>query len=270
MQRRMKGAIVVIAMLTALVPVAAAHASDGGDDGDQLHGIILSLGLGTAQNGFAGDWMVSSGTSGTMVHVTSTTEIDAEDGVIALGASVEVEGTVGADGSITAVQIKVENDAEDDEFGEVELHGTISSLGLGTAQNGFIGDWIVSGITVHVTPATEIETEGGSLVMGAFVEVKGVADATGLIITASKIELSDGEGDDEDGDEDGDATLTGTLQSASGAPGVWTVSHHGVVVTAHTRIVRNGHALHRGARLRVVGHWRPNGSMRASKIVVKR
>jgi len=187
MQRRMKGAIVVIAMLTALVPVAAAHASDGGDDGDQLHGTVTFLPPGPT---FIGTWMVSVGT----------------------GAPV----------------------------------------------------------TVIVNPATEIETEGGSLVMGAFVEVKGVADATGLIITASKIELSDGEGDDEDGDEDGDATLTGTLQSASGAPGVWTVSHHGVVVTAHTRIVRNGHALHRGARLRVVGHWRPNGSMRASKIVVKR
>jgi hypothetical protein len=126
-------------------------------------------------------------------------------------------------------------------------------------------------ITVIVNPATEIETEGGSPVVGAFVEVKGVADATGLTITASKIELSDGEGDDEDGDEDGDATLSGTLQSANGgAAGIWTVSHHRVTVTAHTRIVRNGHALHRGSRLRVVGRWRPNGSMKASKIVVKR
>jgi hypothetical protein len=117
-----------------------------------------------------------------------------------------------------------------------------------------------------VTSATEIETEGGSLVVGAFVEVKGLAEADGSI-TASKVEVSDGQGDE----EDGDATLNGTLQSANGgAAGVWTVSHHRVVVTAHTRIVRHGHALHRGAQLRVIGRWRPNGSMRASKIVVKR
>ena len=135
MRRRMKGAVVVIAMLTALVPVTAANASDGGDDDDQLHGIVESL---PATTGFIGDWLVS----GTTVHVTSTTEIDAEDGVIAVGASVEVEGTVGADGSITATQIDVENDAEDDEFGEVDLHGTVETL---PATVGFIGDWKVCG-----------------------------------------------------------------------------------------------------------------------------
>ena len=47
------------------------------------------------------------------------------------------------------------------------------------------------------------------------------------------------------------------------------VSGHRVRVTPQTKIVHNGHKLHRGANLRVVGRWRPNGSMRAQTIVVK-
>ncbi len=47
------------------------------------------------------------------------------------------------------------------------------------------------------------------------------------------------------------------------------VSGHRIRVTNQTTIVRNGHSLHRGADLRVSGHWRANGSMRAQRIVVK-
>ena len=41
--------------------------------------------------------------------------------------------------------------------GDAEIHGIIESL----PATGFVGDWIVSGQTVHVTAQTEIKQEHG-------------------------------------------------------------------------------------------------------------
>ena len=179
MDRRIRFAGVAVALIVALVPAAAVQARDGGDGSDdgEFQGVIESL----PSTGAIGDWLVS----GTTVHVSAVTEIDDEDGAIAVGASVEVEGTTGTDGSITATEIDVTQDSEDDSSGEAELHGTVESL---LATVGLVGDWVVSGITVHVTDATEIETEHGTIAVGSFVEVKGLSEADGSI-TASEIEL---------------------------------------------------------------------------------
>jgi cytoskeletal protein CcmA (bactofilin family) len=241
--------------MMALVPIAA-HASDrgGGSDDDQFRGVIERL----PSTAPIGDWLVS----GTTVHVSAATDIDEDGNAIVVGATVEVEGTMGTDGSITATKVQIREGADDDALGEAELHGTVESL---SATTGFIGDWVVSGITVHVTAATEIEAEDGMIAVGSFVEVKGLSEADGSI-TASKVELNNDQGDD----EDGDGILTGTLEhsQSSNDTGVWMVSGHRIRVTNHTMIVRNGHSLHRGADVRVSGRWRANGSMRAQRIVV--
>ena len=256
MLRRVTFAGIAVTLMMALVPIAA-HASNGGggSDDSQFHGVIESL----PSSAPIGDWMVS----GTTVHVSATTEIDDSDGAIAIGASVEIEGSTGTDGSITATKVDVTESSEDDSFGEAELHGTIQSF---PATAGFIGDWVVSGITVHVTAATEVNAEDGTIAVGSFVEVKGLSEADGSI-TASQVDLKNDQGDD----EDGDGTLTGTLEhSQSGDDtGAWMVSGHRIRVTNQTKIVRNGHSLHKGADLRVSGHWRADGSMRAQRIVVK-
>lgn len=259
MDRRITFAGIAVALIMALVPAVAAQASNGngsgGSDDGQFHGVIESL----PSTAPIGDWVVS----GTTVHVSAATEIDDSEGAVAVGASVEVEGTTGADGSITATKIDVTQDSEDDSFGEAELHGTVESV---PATAGSIGDWVVSGITVHVTVATEVNAEGGTIAVGSFVEVKGLSEADGSI-TASKVELKNDQGDN----EEGDGVLTGSLDQAETGDihGVWMVSGHRIRVTNQTKIVRNGHSLHRGANLRVSGHWRANGSMRAQRIVVK-
>ena len=254
--RRITFAGIAVTLMMAFVPTAVANAGGGGgsDDGE-FHGVIESL----PSTAPIGDWIVS----GTTVHVSAATEIEEDGNAIAVGATVEVEGTMGTDGSITATKVQVKEGADDDAFGEAELHGTVESL---PATAGFVGDWIVSGITVHVTAATEIEAEHGTIAVGSFVEVKGLSEADGSI-TASKVELQDDQGDD----EDGDGILTGTLEHSQTGDdtGIWMVSGHRIRVTNQTKIVRNGHSLHRGADLRVSGHWRANGSMRAQRIVVK-
>ncbi len=258
MNPRIRFVGIAVALIMALVPAAAAQAGrghGGSDDDGEFHGVIESLPSTT----LIGDWLVS----GTTVHVTAATEIDEDGNAIAVGASVEVEGTAGTDGSITATKVQVKDGADDDAFGEAELHGTVQSL---PATTGFIGDWVVSGITVHVSTATEIEAEHSMIAVGSFVEVKGLSEADGSI-TASKVELTDDQGDD----EEGDGMLNGTLEHSETGDdnGVWMVSGHRVRVRDHTKIVRNGHSLHRGADLRVIGHWRANGSMTAQRIVVK-
>jgi hypothetical protein len=55
-------------------------------------------------NGFLGDWQVA----GRTVRVTELTQIDQKDALVALGARVEVEGRLLADGSIEASEIEGE------------------------------------------------------------------------------------------------------------------------------------------------------------------
>ncbi len=255
MRLRTIGTIAVVAVLAALVPATVAAAGDGGEDGDQLEGVIESL---PATAGFVGDWVVS----GTTVHVTADTELEQEDGQVAVGASVEVEGTLQADGSIAADRIEVTEGEDEDEFGEIQLEGFVQAL---PSTAGFVGDWIVSGTTVHVTTTTEIDQEDGQVAVGAAVEVEGLAEADGSI-TASKIEVKDGQDVDEDS-----VRLTGTVTvvpNTQDHSGTWRVSHHAVRVRPSTRIAHEGR-LARGSSVRVFGTLRASGAIRASRIVVK-
>ncbi len=152
--------------------------------------------------------------------------------------------------------------ADDGPESEAKLTGIVESL---PSTPGFVGDWVVSGTTVHVTSSTEIDQEDGALAVGATVEVEGTAESDGSI-TADKVEVK--EASDV---EDGSASLVGILQSIPSTPtlvGRWKVSGHVVRVRETTRIRHRGR-LHRGASVRVLGRWMPSGTVRASTIVVR-
>ncbi len=67
---------------------------------------------------------------------------------------------------------------------EVKFTGTIQSL----PQKGLIGDWKVSGRTVHVSAATQIDQSDGAAVKGAKVTVEGLKQKDGSI-TAMSIDV---------------------------------------------------------------------------------
>jgi hypothetical protein len=69
---------------------------------------------------------------------------------------------------------------------EVELDGVVEAM----PATGLVGTWQVSGRTVQVTDATEIDQEMGTLVVGAPVEVEGIPEADGSI-TATELEVED-------------------------------------------------------------------------------
>ena len=189
--------------VAALFAVPYGALADGGNNGNDneadFTGVIESL----PASGLVGDWTVS----GTVVHVSDATEVNQDAGAAVVGATVDVEGSQETDGSVTADQIEVKEAADDDSLGDVEFHGTIESL----PDPYPVGDWVVSGRTVHVTDLAVIENDaengdggGGGDAMtgdqgtdtstpfavGDQVEVKGLAESDGSI-TATKIEADD-------------------------------------------------------------------------------
>ena len=225
---------------------------DGGDEDFEFTGTVQKL----PATGLVGDWMVG----GTTVHVTTATKIDQEDGPIAVGTVVQVQGTKRADGSVDAQEIEVQDEGQQN---QVHFKGTITALPNTT---GFIGDWTVGGKTIHVTSATRIDQEEGPVVLGAFISVEGTQRPDGSI-DASKIEiLSNPAGDD------GHAELEGTVQSLPNTPGFigdWMVSGRIVHVTTATVIDQEEGQVAVGAQVEVKGNLETNNSIDATKIEVK-
>jgi hypothetical protein len=273
-------AVLAVAAMFAVPHGALADDGNGEGNDAELTGVVESL----PASGLVGDWTVS----GTVVHVSDGTEIDQDEAPVQVGSTVEVKGTNESDGSITADEIEVKEAGGDDEFGNVEFHGVIESL----PDPYPVGDWVVSGRTVHVTDATVLENdsegdggddnaqgdegdgdESAPFAVGDDVEVKGLAESDGSI-TASKIEADDqGENEQEAGDDDGDVVLGGIAQRivhTASHVGTWKVSSHAVRVQRTTKIVRNGRQLTHGAHLRVTGHWMAGGTIRATRIAIVR
>jgi uncharacterized protein DUF5666 len=259
----MKNNLMKIATLAALIlgfsqgnTVLASH-----DNEFKFTGVVESL-PNTA--GFVGDWRVA----GRTVHVTSSTRIEQNDGHVAVGATVKVEGTTRSDNSFDAAEIEVRQGASgddgngDDDNAQPTFKGTIEIL---STAAGFIGDWRVGGRTIHVSPTTRIETDFGPIAVGAFVEIYGSIRADGSM-DATKIEtksnVAGGDGRDE---------LKGVIEAlpSSGLVGDWRVGGRTVHVSADTIINREHGTAEVGASVEVSGARRPDGSIDATRIEVK-
>jgi len=164
--------VLVLVLLVSLIPAGTVFADDDGNY--KFYGTIESL----PATGLIGDWVVS----GQTVHVTAATRIEQEHGPAVVGAYVEVKGWLQADSSVNATKIEVKQGTGGS---YTKFYGTVESL---PNTPGWIGDWVVSGRTVHVTAATRIEQKKGPVRVGAYVEVKGLQQADGSV-NASKIEV---------------------------------------------------------------------------------
>ncbi|RME43171.1 MAG: hypothetical protein D6791_16100 [Chloroflexi bacterium] len=262
MKARLFYILTLLVLLAGLLPTTAAFA-DGGNDGNyEFRGTIETL----PADIYNGDWQVS----GVTVHVTPATQIDEERGPVAVGAYVEVKGWLQADGSVDATKIDVKSSpggggGGGDDHGYMKFYGTIESL---PDTPGWIGDWIVSGRTVHVTSATQIEQEHGPVAMYAFVEVKGPQQADGSV-NATKIEVKIGAGSGGNGRSY--TQFYGTIDSmpANGLTGDWSVGGRTVHVDAATRIEQEHGPVAVGVYVEVKGWLEADDSVSAVKIEVK-
>ena len=103
--------------------------------------------------------------------------------LLALGARVEIEGSV-VGGTLIATQVKVKEDKDEDN--EIELHGAIASVNAGSQT------FVLRGLTVSYAGSVKYEHGSASnLVNGAKVEVKGQAATAGTTVQAQKIQFED-------------------------------------------------------------------------------
>ena len=188
----------------------------------KFKGVIQTL----PDTGLYGVWVIS----GYSVNVVpGLTEIDEHKGVIRVGVRVKVEAVREADGTLTALEIEVE-EAEDDHGddedhdkpqGYIKFKGVIESLPPG---NTLIGTWMVSGKQVIVTPRTELEDEEGPFQVGARVKIKGYRLENGAI-RAREIETEKPEDDDDDDDEEHGGSSTPTPTATPHATGTPAPTH---------------------------------------------
>jgi hypothetical protein len=215
------------------------------DDGEfEFKGVIQSF-----PSGLIGDWLIG----GRTVHVTTATRIEQEDDPVAVGAVAKVEGFLRPDGSVDAAKIEIENDQE-----EFEFKGMIQSF-----PSGLIGDWVISGRTVHVTSATRIDQDKGMVAVGAMVKVEGFLRPDGSV-DAKKIEV-------ESTVEGARVNFTGTVTSLpSGLIGDWHVGGRTVHVRTSTRIKQKKAPVAVGVVVKVKGIQLADGTIEAEMIQVKK
>ncbi len=137
--------------------------------------------------------------------------------------------------------------------GQIKQYGIIEELPVGS----LVGDWLVSGQTVHVFPTTYIKQEVPADI-GRTVEVKGYRQADGSI-NATKIEVKA-------------EKFYGYIESlpAGTLIGDWTVSSRVVHVTPTTRIEQRKGPAVVGAYVEVKGYTEADGTFTATKIEVKK
>jgi Domain of unknown function (DUF5666) len=150
---------------------------------------------------------------------------------------------------------------------ETEFTGTVESL----PSNGFIGDWTISGRTVHVTTTTRVNEEDSHITIGATVKVEG-RNRSDNSVDASEIELrqAGSGGGGGGGDDNSGMKFKGTIESfPSGFIGDWRVGGRTIHVTSSTRIETNNGPVAVGAFVEIAGALRADGSMDATKIEVQ-
>jgi Domain of unknown function (DUF5666) len=99
---------------------------------------------------------------------------------LVLGAKVEVKGSARA-GVLVAERVEIE---DDDDAGEVELHGSIESADVAAQQ------FVVRGVRVVWSAATQFDSStAADIVAGRQVEVHGVFSADGTYVEASEIHV---------------------------------------------------------------------------------
>ncbi|MGE5099248.1 MAG: DUF5666 domain-containing protein [Deltaproteobacteria bacterium] len=243
---------------------ASAGAPGGGggggiDDGAaheaQVSGAIEAL----PASGTSGTWTVA----GRQVLVVDATVIRLDGGVVAVGAIVEVHGTVDASGAVIASDVEVKTSTTGTtgavvSGGIVEVLGTIGAVPSG----GLLGTWTVAGLTFTVDASTKLDSEQGAFVVGATVEVHAVKQSDGSLL-ARAIETKTGQGAPEP-----DARFWGHVVALppAGPVGIWRIDDKLVDVSAPTAIHLDHGPIAVGAIVEVQGWTQADGVIAAKEI----
>ncbi len=225
----------------------------GAPSGD-FTGAIQSMPAGT----LIGTWTIA----GRTVQVLTTTVLKQELGGFAIGAIVEVHGTVESGAIVTASVIEVKSGgapAPVPSNGALEVMGVVEAL----PASGLVGTWRIAGRSVVVGTATVLDAEHGAFAVGVTVEAHGTADAAGAL-AATRIERVAGNGAPVPA-----LLFWGTIETLPATPGfigVWKVSGRNVNVSASTALRVNNGPIVVGAIVEVDGWQQADGTVEAHEI----
>ncbi len=248
-------ALLAIAMLLLGSWPTNSRAAMYGDNDNEVEFTepIISL---PSTDGFIGQWQVGR----LKVNVTRDTKIERENGRVAVGAIVEVEGVKQNDGSINATEIKVKLNPADGV--PIKFSGKIEEL---PSTPNRVGDWKVAGKIIHVSATTKIEQGRGQVAVGVLVEIEGLVQNDGSI-NALEIEVKP------DGVSGIPVKFFGRVErlpDTNTRIGDWVVSGRTVKVTADTRIDQGRFQVMIGSLVEVEGVVQTDGTILATKIEVK-
>ncbi|MBK7599178.1 MAG: hypothetical protein IPJ07_11935 [Acidobacteria bacterium] len=216
------GAFIAMALLVfGMIPRVSAYDIQV-DNKFSITGPITKL----PDQGLIGEWTIVR----TTIKVTATTKIDETKGKVSLGALVEVKGTKQNDGSLVAESIEVK--LSPPTIGAmIKFTGKVEEI---PNTPGRVGDWKVSGKTIHVSATTKIDEEKGKASVGSMVIVEGMAQQDGSI-SALEIEVLPDMG------MSLAFRFTGKVEKlpdTKGRIGDWVISGRSVKVTEKRRSIR--------------------------------
>jgi len=243
-----------VTLATTIEVKQAAAAPPGGASAGDFTGAIQTLPAGS----LVGTWTIA----GRAVQVLSTTVLKQELGGFAVGATVEVHGTVGTGGVVTASVIEVKSGGGANPLpvgNSLEVTGAIEAL----PATGLTGTWRIAGRSVVVTAATVLDSEHGAFAVGAMAQAHGTPDAAGALV-ASRIERIAGNGAAVPA-----LKFWGTIEAlpaGAGFIGVWKVSARNVNVSPSTVLRVNNGPIVVGAIVEVDGWPQADGTVEAQEI----
>src|SRR5262249_54291735 len=250
---QMRAHIVVIGVSLSLLLIGLGAYSAAGKDKHKDHiefnGLIEAL----PAAGLLGDWTVSGHT----VHVSITTQIKMDDGVLpAISAFVDIKGSLLPDGSVIATDIDIKDGAG--VVKDVVFRGFVDALPAGSLS----GNWVASGTHLNVSAATRIRQDVGPVALKDFIQVRGLIEADGSV-TAEEIDVESVPGSNHQIQFEGfvDALPSGLI-------GDWVLSGTRVHATAAAtfRIERGVPAVNAFAEVK--GFLLVDGSINATEIQV--
>ena len=146
----------------------------GGRNTSSFYGTVEAMPF----SGLAGEWVVA----GRAVVVSSSTFVDQEHGRAAVGAYVEVKGSVRSDGSFVATKVEVKDGSGGvGSAGYIEFYGRVERM----PASGLVGEWVVSGRTVHVAAGIRVRQRHGAFRVGGRVEIEGNQRSDGSVDATS-------------------------------------------------------------------------------------
>jgi len=155
------------------VVIATVPCGGGGSCGGYTHiyGEVVSM----PADGFIGEWVIGDQT------ITATEDTYFEEMFGSLEVGTYVHAVVYDDnGVLTAAVIAT---APEHGGGGPRHHAQFYGYVDEMPTDGFVGTWIISGVTVEATADTEFNETHGPLQVGAFVHVRGITDQGTFVAT---------------------------------------------------------------------------------------